>query len=202
MRIFIAISILIIIFGFSPCEAGQIAGPPIPLKLPDDVSWVNTILTTREDGSRDYQRHVFVAKGNRWRLEFETFNSAPIIFVFNGSKLGTNSKIHQSKDLKDKTPDFWDARTHIRMGYETANKSQYKGIKKIDNKDCWHFSSEDTDSKFNLWVDVKKRIPRRMSVEKADGGSIRDLFDDIPKHIKITPDLFNVNNLKVILLAK
>jgi outer membrane lipoprotein-sorting protein len=202
MRIFIAISILIIIFGFSPCEAGQIAGPPRPLKLPNDVSWVNTVLLTEKDGRRVYQRHVFIARGNRWRLEYEMLNSAPTIFVFNGSKLGTNSKIHESKNPENKTPELWDARTQIRMSYETANKSQYKGIKKIDNIDCWHFFGEVTDSKFNLWVDVKKRIPRRMSFENPDGSSIREIFDDIPKHIKITPELFNVNNLNVILLAK
>jgi outer membrane lipoprotein-sorting protein len=202
MRIIFAISILIIISGFSTSEAGQIAGPPMPLKLPDDVSWVQTILTTNKDGSRDYQRHAFIAKGGKWRLEYELLSQSTTIIVYDGKSLGTNGNLHKATNPKHKTPEFWDQRRFIKIGYSFLNKSDYRGIDQIDKKKCWHFLKDDNNRRFILWVDVNKMIPRKMFLKNSDGSASRRIFDDIPKHIKITPGLFNVNNLDVILLAK
>jgi len=201
MRIRIAHIILVIFLGFSLSAAGQIAAPPMPLKLPDDVAWVQTFLTIKKDGTREYQRHAFITKGEKFRLEYELFNRPTTIIVFDGKSLGTNGKIQESKDPKHKTPEFWDARIRNKQLYALMNKSHYKGIEKIDNHNCWHFSAEGVTSKINLWVDVNKMIPRRIFVDYENGSASRDLFDDLPEQIKITPELFDPKNLNVNLLG-
>jgi hypothetical protein len=202
MRILIAISILIIIFGFFPCEAGQIAAPSMPLKLPDNVSWINTVLGTKKDGTRDYQRHAFIARGAKWRSETEMFNKPTVIIVFDGKSMGSNIDFQKSKISEGNSPQFWDARTNIQMIYASFDRSHYKGVEKIDNNNCWHFSDEEEGIKFQLWVDVAKKIPRRIYVSGPGQDATREIYDDLPQPINIIPELFDPKNLKVILLAK
>ena len=87
MRIQKVCLILFILLGFSIAAAGQTNPPPMPLRLPANVSWVRTYLATQEDGSRTYQRHAFIARGTRWRLEYDMFNRATTVFVFDGKSM-------------------------------------------------------------------------------------------------------------------
>ena len=96
-------------------EAGQNAAPSMPLKLPDNVSWVNTVIGAKEDGTRGYLRHVFIARGKKWRLETEMFNKPPVIIIFDGKSMGSNIDFQKSKLTEQKSPQFWDARTIIKM---------------------------------------------------------------------------------------
>ena len=202
MKILIAIPILATLATFSPSQAGKIAEPPMPLELPEDVDWVNTILVKKGNGSSDYQRHGFIARGKKWRLETEKFNKATIVFVFDGNSLGSNYDFRKSKDAEEKTPQFWDPRTNIKMLYELIKKSNYKGIEKIDNNNCWHFFAEEDGLKFNLWVDTERMTPRKFFLESPDGYLSRELYDDLSEEIKITPRLFDLKYLEVLLLRK
>ena len=202
MKIVLAIPLLTILVTFSLCQAGQAEGPPIPLKLPEDVDWVNTILIKKKDGSSDYQRHGFIARGKKWRLETERFNKPTIVFVFDGNSLGSNYNFRQSKNPEEKSPQFWDPRTNVKMLYELIKKSDYKGFDKINNKNCWHFLAEEDGLRFNLWVDVGKMIPRKFFLESSDGYSVRELYDDLSEETKINSRLFDVKNLEVHLLNK
>jgi len=199
MRILNACIALVILLGFSASQAAQGASPSIPLTLPDDVSWVNTVIGAKADGSRGYLRHGFIARGKRWRLETEMFNKPTVIIIFDGKSIGSNIDFQKSKIPEQKSPQFWDARTIIKMLYESTEKSHYKGIEKIDNHTCWHFLDEEEDVKINFWVDVNKMIPRRIFIENPDGSTSREIFDDLPAPIKVTPELFDPKNLKVML---
>ena len=202
MRIRFTGIVLFILLGFSAGEAGQIAAPSLPLKLPENVSWIETVLGTKKDGTRDYQRHAFIARGAKWRSETEMYNRPTVVIVFDGKSMGSNIDFKKSKIPEGNSPQFWDARTSIKMIYGSFNMSHYKGVEKIDNNHCWHFSEEEEGIKFQLWIDVIRKIPRRIYVLGPGTDATRQIYDDLPRPVNITPELFDPKNLKVILLKK
>jgi hypothetical protein len=174
----------------------------MPLRLPVNVSWVRTYLTTWEDGSRGYQRHAFIARGKKWRLEYEMFNKATTVIIFDGKSMATNGRINESIEPKYRKPETWDARTLVQQAYNLILPADYQGLVQIENYKCWYFLAQADELKLRLWVDVNKRIPRRLFYEYEKGRVDHELFDDLPGQIRITQDLFDTKNLQVILLRR
>ena len=202
MRITIKCMALFILLGFSTGAAGQATAPTLPLKLPDNVSWLNTVLDTMKDGTRGYRRHAFIARGAKWRLETETFNHPTVVMVFDGTSLASNIDFNPSKIPERNSPQFWDSRAYVRALYNELNMSLYKGIEKIDKYNCWLFSDEEEGNKIQLWIDVVKKIPRRLFVIAPGTIVTRQIYDDLHQPENITPDLFDPKNLNVILFSK
>jgi outer membrane lipoprotein-sorting protein len=200
MRILITRIALVICLSFSLSEAGQIEAPSMPLMLSDDVSWLNTTIKMHTNGKRDYQRNHFIAIGKKWRLETDMFNNPTVVIIFDGKSMVSNLDSQKSKILEEEPPQFWDQRTYIKNAYKSFIISHYMGVEKIDRYTCWHFFDEGEDIKLDLWVDVKKMVPRRMFINFEDGSAIRFLYDDLPEPVKVTPDLFNTEILNVMLL--
>ena len=202
MRIRIFSIILFILLTVSIAEAAQKNPPPMPLKLPVNVSWVQTTLTTWEDGSRGYRRQAFVARGKKWRLEYELFNKATTVIIFDGKSMKANGKINEAIEPKYKKPETWDARSLVHELYNLILPKDYQEIVQLENYKCWYFIAQAGELTVKLWVDVKKRIPRRLFYENQDGRADHELFDDLPDHIRITQELFDTKNLQVILLKR
>ena len=118
MRITIKCIALFILLSFTTGEAGQNTTPSLPLKLPNNVSWLNTVLDTMKDGTRGYRRHAFIARGAKWRLETETFNHPTVVMVFDGTSLASNTDFNPSKIPERNSPQFWDSRTYVQKMYD------------------------------------------------------------------------------------
>ena len=130
------------------------------------------------------------------------YNRPTVVIVFDGKSMGSNIDFKKSKIPEGNSPQFWDARTSIKMIYGSFNMSHYKGVEKIDNNNCWHFSEEEEGIKFQLLVDVIRKIPRRIYVLGPGTDATRQIYDDLLRPVNIPPELFDPKNLKVILLKK
>ena len=64
-----------------------------------------------------------------------------------------------------------------------------------------NFFGEEKGTKLDLWIDVKSMIPRRLFVDFEGGNTIREIFDDLPEPLKVTPALFDPKNLNVMLTS-
>jgi hypothetical protein len=202
MRLIILFLCCILFFWCSPKTSGpEDKGPTLPLFLPAKVSWINTSVDTDEKGRSSIRREAFAANGEKWRLEIEKKNKSPVVFVFDGVNLSSSKKI-KSSDPEYKNPNFWDPRTGIKKGYDALAGFKYKGIKHIRKYDCWYFSIEEEGNEIHFWIDIKKIIPRRLTVKYPDGHSEMHNYYNMPGNVLISPGLFETKNLKTMILNK
>jgi len=176
-------------------------GPTLPLVLPTKVSWINTSLETDEAGRSTIRREAFAANGKKWRLEIEKKNKSPVVFVFDGINFFSSKKM-KSNNPDYKNPNFWDPRTSIKQGYDALKEFKYKGIEKIRKYDCWYYYQKEKGTEVQFWIDIKKIIPRRLTIKYTDGYSEMHNYYNMPMNVLIFPGLFETKNVKVMLLNK
>lgn len=177
-----------VMVSISPKTWSVDQGPILPLQYPEKVAWIFSSITTQAGQSKTQSPQVFIADGDRWRIESRSRSGQSVVFVYDGDDLRSN------RELKRKDADALDNRIHHKKAYKKLSMSNYKGTDYVGSRKCWHFVIKESDGNSDLWIDVETKFPRKISVQYNDGMNLVDTYDELS--VTFNESLFKGDNLE------
>lgn len=164
-------------------------GLSFPLKSPKNISVEHFSILDYPDGNKDRTKEIFISDGKMWRLELEKPGKVITVILFDGKEKHTNS----NKAIPDAVYDW---RKHFEKLYENLNSKNYVALEDVGRFSCWCFTLEEKGTKADVWVDSKLSIPRKWSIQHANGEKEIDYFFDYTKPKIESRSLFDASNVK------
>jgi hypothetical protein len=178
-----------IVLGLSYAEPA----PSPPPTLPSEARWICDGVTRYPDSRIAKVREVFVSDGKRWRLEFRTIHGKIHVAIYDGRTFATS--LRRKVEASDLDP-----RVVLRIAYGLIPESKYLGTVRIRGSKCWHYSRKEGAEELQLWIDTERQIPRKVRMKYQDGEIIEQEYLDLPDDIVVSPDLFDITDLRIRIL--
>lgn len=182
--------ICIIALARAPGASYSEPAPSSPPTLPSEARWICDGVTRYPDSRIAKVRQVFISDGERWRLEFRTVHGKIHVAVYDGRAFATSlrRKVEASE---------LDPRVVLRAAYGLIPESKYLGTVSIRNSTCWHYSRKEGSEELQLWIDTETQVPRKLYAKFEDGEVVEDEYLDLPDDIVVSPDLFEITDLRI-----
>lgn len=182
--------ICIIAMARAPGASYSEPAPSPPPTLPSEVRWICDGVRRYPDSRIAKVCEVFICNGERWRLEYQKINGKIHVAIYDGRAFATSLR-------KNVEASELDPRVVLRAAYGLIPESKYLRTVNIRNSKCWHYSRKEGPEELQLWIDTERQVPRKLYVKFEDREVIEDEYLDLPDDIVVSPDLFDITDLRI-----
>lgn len=175
-------------------------GPTFPLTMPQDLS----LWCTEERGGtfeKESVEEVFVSRGTKFRLEQLDAKRGAVALLYDGTQIAAMSKAGSKAAPRAEDVDL--RVRYARLYAEDLPRTNVVGKEDVEGHTCWHFSSSGagqqenlSQGSFDLWVETKTQLPRKLATTLPDGGTITLTCRDLPATITVADADFDGASLQ------